>query len=857
MSNDSKTLETVRAVGTVEKIFPISIGPRFLELFSENLYSSPNKAFEELVTNSWDADATAVYISIPDHLDSPEASIWVIDNGISMDLDGLETLWQITSDHKRSIENPTRPQIGKFGIGKLATYILASEITFICKSADGQIRTVPFNYRDIEEQEGVWNPDSVPLSVRTISDAQLKGILSTVEGCDQIIRLISEGVPRVESEYFADEFHHPDPPMAEVSDTWTLVLLTSLRETGKSLQTGRIRRMLRNALPLTSDVSIILNEKILEPSKVDAEVASRWILGKNLDINEVVMEEEDILPGIDSASIQGFDGDCCPYITIEGINGTLSGQITLYKQRISGGKSEELGASNGFFVNVLGRVVNLDQPDFGLENLSHGAWAQFRATIRADGLDSELRVERDGLRDSSQLRIFKRFLLATFNQARKTLKEARMTEWPNAGDMLDGSWKSIPMKPLAEIVSERLESGTGLPDSIESQGIEDLDETKRSWNQTVKTNPGDLISAIKEESFGSQMPFSRYRLPTRELLVNESHPYFSGRKGTIEERRVMRDFALADFLTELYLIGHNVDSVALDEGRAFRDEFLRLLAQLERRTGPQIAQMLMEATSHPKGLEVILAEALSYIGFNVTPMAGRGEPEGVANAPLTPNIDSGLGPYSFTYEAKSTNRRNGRVPNDDVNAGKLKRHRVDQDADYTLVVAPDYELGALQEECKEYGVTPARAEDLAKLLLLSARIGTADFVDFRTLFDIYDPDEVHTWVEDFVERSGQKPHVSVGQLLGAFEDIGIDGPDELETSVIAREIRRQSGNGLFPAEPDIRRAVEGLGVLLPSIVRNNNKQVYLSASPKDIRNALLDQLQLLPESIRLEIDSGL
>ena len=86
-------------------------------------------------------------------------------------------------------------------------------------------------------------------------------------------------------------------------------------------------------------------------------------------------------------------------------------------------------------------------------------------------------------------------------------------------------------------------------------------------------------------AFGQQLPFSRYKLLTRELLVNESHPYFTGRKGTIEERRVMQDFALADFLTELYLISNNVDSIALDEGRAFRDEFLRLLAQLQRRTG--------------------------------------------------------------------------------------------------------------------------------------------------------------------------------------------------------------------------------------------------------------------------------
>ncbi len=379
----------------------------------------------------------------------------------------------------------------------------------------------------------------------------------------------------------------------------------------------------------------------------------------------------DSLPEQDSTTVNKFDDTHYPYITIDGIEGQLSGQITLYKSRISGGKSDNLGASNGFFINILGRVINLEQTDFGLENLSHGAWAQFRATIRADGLDGDLGVERNGLRDSRQVRIFKRFLMSTFNRARTALKEARMTEWPRAGDILDGSWKSIPMKPLAEIVLERLASNRELPGSIRSEGIEDFAEVQKQWNKIVKTNPGDLISAVRSETFGEQLPFSRYELQTREILVNENHPYFIGRSSTIEERQVMQDFALASFLTELYLIGNDVDSIALDDGRAFRDEFLRLLAQLQRRTGPEIAQMLYDSTTNEKALEVIVGDALDYIWFNVTRLGGNGEPEGIAQAPLTPNDDPGKGSYSFSYDAKSTNQSSGRVSNQHVRPGTL------------------------------------------------------------------------------------------------------------------------------------------------------------------------------------------
>ena len=859
MTTDSRTLGAVRLAGEDELEFSISIGPRFLELFSENLYSSPNKAFEELVANSWDAEASAVYISIPENLDDPNASIWVLDNGISMDADGLRTLWKITSDHKRTLggpQRPQRPQIGKFGIGKLATYILASEVTFICKAGDGKTRTVSVNYRDIEQLD-VWNPDDLPLTVRVINNSEFKKILATVEGSERILKFIDSGIPHIDSEYFVNEFHHPDPPPVSPSNSWTLVLLTSLRETGRAIQSGRLRRMLRNALPLTSDVSITLNDEVLEPTKIEAEAADTWILGKNLDIDEVQLESVDAIPGKDSVKIERFNDSSYPYLTIEGIEGKLSGQVTLYKSRIAGGKSESLGASNGFFINILGRVINLEHTDFGFENLSHSAWAQFRATIRADGLDKELGVEREGLRDSKQVRTFKQFLMSTFNKARTALTDNRMAEWPKAGDVLDGSWKRIPMEPLAQVVSERLASGRGLPGSIDASGIEKLEEAQQQWNRTVEENPGDLISVVRPEAFGEKMPLSLYRLPTRELLINEDHPYYVGRRGTLEERKVMQEFALADFLTELYLIGNDVDSVALDDGRAFRDEFLRLLAQLERSTGSEIVKMLMEATSHPRGLEVIVGDALDYIGFNVTRLASNGEPEGIAKAPLSPHADICKGSYSFTYDTKSTTRPNGRVPNSNVRPGTLARHRRNHKANYTLVVAPDFESGALQEECEAEMVTPMRAKDLADLLMLSARAGTVDFVEFRRIFEHYDPDEVHCWVQSFVNESVEKPHVSIGQLLKTFDEIGIEGPDELGATVIADRIRLSSDDSNFPSEGDIRRAIEGLGVFLPSMVRISNRQVYLSASPTDIRGALVDQLQLLPESMQLDIDSGL
>ena len=67
----SRYVRALRNAGEVDGSVNVQIGPRFLELFSENLYSSPNKAFEELVSNSWDAGASVVHVGIPASLQGP------------------------------------------------------------------------------------------------------------------------------------------------------------------------------------------------------------------------------------------------------------------------------------------------------------------------------------------------------------------------------------------------------------------------------------------------------------------------------------------------------------------------------------------------------------------------------------------------------------------------------------------------------------------------------------------------------------------------------------------------------------------------------------------------------------------
>ena len=100
----------------------VRISYRIIQLFSEGLYSSPNKAIEELVSNSFDAGASKVHVIVPPDLLASEAAIVVIDDGIGMNEDGLKEHWLIGVSYKRDSTRPL-PAIGDRLVMCLVGYI--------------------------------------------------------------------------------------------------------------------------------------------------------------------------------------------------------------------------------------------------------------------------------------------------------------------------------------------------------------------------------------------------------------------------------------------------------------------------------------------------------------------------------------------------------------------------------------------------------------------------------------------------------------------------------------------------------------------------------------------------------------
>lgn len=845
----------VETVGESKGKISVEISTRFLEHFSEQLYSSPQKAFEELISNGWDAGATVVDVFVPEDLQAPDATLTVFDNGVSMDEEGLRTLWKIAfSPKEREQTHKGRRVVGKFGIGKLSTYVLANRLTYICKAADGVIRRVMMDYGAIDMQE---NPDKLvselDLDMYVLDEGELREAVATLENGDDIIRLIEGDGQAIEDDVDGpDEFGSPSPKLVpDDSDSWTLVILSGLKPTGRQIQAGRLRRMLEAALPMSSDLSIKLNGKRLTSSKLDASLTKSWSIGAELgfDSFDVSAESGD---GEESIKIshksQVIDGYTYNHVEIPEI-GVVSGTVSLFEDKISGGKSEERGFSNGFLVNVLGRVVNQDAPSFGAENHSHAAWARFRMTIRADGLNRHLVTNREQFRNSRELRIFRAFLRRCFNLVRSAYDSDGNAEMPDGGDVLVRSLGVMSLAPLRSAVSEALRTQPQLPGLFDETGITDREESRRSWRENTADNIKNALDSVKYGSFKDD-EFVKFRLSDSTILVNRKHPFVVEHSRSRAEKELTRTIAMVNFLSDIYALEEGIEPGKLDNVRQYRDRLMRFRAMQRRKSGTHIAQILLQSqhkSSASKEMEAVVADALRYIGFSVETKGGTGEPEGIASARLftasRKPTDSDPRPplYKFTYDAKSSKHSAAKTGN--LSLDGIEEHKDRYGADYALVVAPGFQEGSVVTRCEKLGITPIKASDLGKLLECTVKHGAIPLDRFRSLFEIHCPDKVSSWVAELKSELVSSRKFTIAVFLNALEHLRGKVPDVLEAGTISfacRELLHVSS----VTDVEVLNLVRGLSILVPDLVGvTESQKIVINAAPNRVAEAVSSQLE--------------
>lgn len=761
------------ALTTVAEI-PVHISYEIIRLFSEGLYQSPQKAVEELVSNSYDAGAGQVHVLLPDPdygmaeagaaadaADYAEEGVapdegdlpplWVIDDGSGMDGDGFTQLWRVADSHKAGSPSAGRAPIGQFGIGKLAAYVLAWRLTHISK-VDGVIRMTSMNFRRLAEVHQYNNTDPIVLDLKELSEPQAMDLMTDIKERDEDAWGLM----------FGDE----------AKPSWTAARLSDFKDLYDKLSYGRLDWVLRTGLPLHGEFQIWLNGGKLESSKESRSRILEFELGSADD---------------DAATTLGLDLHPRGGVVIPGIDGAITGRAEVFEKRLTEGKSDQYGRSNGFFVRVRGRVVNLEDALFGLSTLNHATWSRFSMEINADGLRDHLLSSREGVRESDAVDSLKRYMLAVFNKCRKAYDD--FVDLAQNGidikSLLTAAPSAFLTEPIIETVRIALESGeesyyTAAP-ALENET--DPGEWFGEYAAEVESEP---FTEVVVEKTGEYDRVVRYYPSSRRLVVNSEHPFIdkllAGGKGNAPAAL----FGSSEFLIEAILQDYGVSRQTSINLLADRDKVLRIIAGDQPSTAIEALRLLKSALDHDKALERAVGAAFRVLGFEYERRGGNvGGTDGVLYARLGRGAGVDSDDYKIVYDAKQTNRPS--VPADKIDFASLETFRKNERANYGFFVAKGFEgsgtpggkINEKLEASRDAGqkLSLLQVDQLRRLVELHYKFGVP-LTKVRSLFaEARGVDGVEEWLDQL--EADLKANGRRVPLLKLLEQLESQKTDEL------------------------------------------------------------------------------
>jgi len=638
----------------------VSLSNELVQLLSEQLYQSPLKAIEELVVNAYDADASECRLYVPAPGDQDRTSIVVFDNGIGMSYEGLVDLWQIGRSNKRTEEierRRKRKQIGKFGIGKLATYTIANRLTYITRTR-GQVLSVTVNFDDFTESpSGASKPMKVPVRKidnwkQFVEETCVKDMLNTAcIGAEQISQ--------------------------DNTDPWTIAILEELKPKAKKITRARLEWVLSTAMPLRDDFRLYLNCDLVVSSKESFEKAVSFHISTLPPSRLESLRKntgEDWHVENDNLISRSFESGVC-------------GSVIVTERSLYAGKSSDLGRSHGFFIRVRDRLLNEDDPLFGINPRSYQTFNRFRADIQADDLDNELKAPRETIEESKLKKDFQVLLQETFNEARQRyedhLEERKDEERRKREDERKFVGPQLVEYPIADAL---------VAQTTDQRGAE-ADESWFYLNVGAGADLRELIRILYTEPRQYKYQYKYTRRGSSERLVefdpstwtfwlNEDHEFVKAHSDDGRARILLEDFVTAEVLLEIYLRESQVPAPIVGEVLEHRDTLLRSLAIDHPFSLEAVSTLLRDAAADEHDLEVALVMAARALGFVAKHISGNNEPDGIARFAEYP-----AGEKKITLEAKSS----AEVPSlSAIDFAGLHRHMESYQADGCLLLAPAY-----------------------------------------------------------------------------------------------------------------------------------------------------------------------
>ena len=651
----------------------VKLSYSLVRLLSEQLYQSPLKAIEELVVNAYDANANVCRVSVP--TEEQDEIIAIYDDGVGMDYQGLVDLWQIGRSNKRDDEveqRSQRKQIGKFGIGKLASYTIADRLTYLTKNS-GKMLAVTIDFREFDptyanevHKSDTLNSDPseiepVNLTVHEINDWST--LIDTIEPVSQKLGMTTT------------ELNEPD--------SWTLALLENLNEKGRNIRSGRLKWVLRTAMPRHSEFKLYFDgeaivssvseyKKAIEFSVTDLPAQRLERLSEKTKENWHIDKDNERLT-TDSLFDEG-----------------ISGNITVTERTLTGLKSEDIGRSHGFFIRVRDRLINEGDPLFGLEPLVYDTFNRLDAQIYADDLDKVLTASRDSFEATKITECFKEFLLEVFYEAdslyKSKLKEKNEGKKEGEKDIVEPRLVEHPLADALATHSFDQQDTTATDGWFYMKEVPDADLPQLL--QTLYTTPRTKyqFKYTKAEKTDYVVQFD----PAEATFwLNATHEFVQENSNA---GNFLEDFATAEMLLEVYMRERHIPPHLIGGILEQRDTLLRVLARDRSYSFETIAQNLRESAADEHELEINLVVAMRALGFTASQISGPGQPDGIALYTDYPG-----GKKKLTLEAKSS--RN--VPTlQQLNFAGLKTHMQEHSADGCLLVAPRYPGGTRNDESK-------------------------------------------------------------------------------------------------------------------------------------------------------------
>lgn len=672
-----------QATGTKVATVEVEIDYAILEHFSKHLYSSPNKAVEELVTNGYDALAREVHVYLPGSMAEDCLLVW--DDGESMDVTGLQRLWWIARSPKDQGERVatsadgkiTRRMIGKFGIGKLASYAVGQRVSHLCRRGDEFLLvTVDYDKAPTIEQQAKNGTRGFATPVLELDEDTAR----------DYARGLFRNVPGAFDKLWGRQH-------------WTLAVVDTLRP-DVDLKEGRLSWVLGNGMPLRPDFTVYVNDSKVAP-KVEQGAVVDWNLGsKELQAAVKSQWAEAAKGGVVSGEVSFTKKGGAPVATFPNL-GQVTARLRLFDRSLREGRQAAHGRSEGFFVMVRDRLLNPDDAKLLLPDPSFGTFNRMHATISSDGLDAELLADRERLHRAgpraAELAVLQQAMyLAARSKIDKMDDEKSKKATPS--EVLPSSSREFYRQPLTAFALRHQQDGTPA-----------LDPSNTHIERAVGDATEPLLSI---DTAGGR------------LVVNSSHPLFAAvhakvgdtKKGR-EALRLVELLAVSDTLLEGHLADIGMDDDVIDRVMAWRDAQLRAMA-VRYETAPEdvIAEAREASYKGQARFEKALARLFAMMGF----LAERDGASGVKDVLVVAPV--GADEFRFTVEGKGSI---GRVANDDAEISGAAAHAKAVGASFAVVVAREFvgfertgaEEPAVLQECRT-SEPPVTVMDLDTLIAL-------------------------------------------------------------------------------------------------------------------------------------------